>query len=147
MLQQMWLGAWRKYSMVPYTATNQRKVNKKLDLACKALLLQVDRTMAHRPRRVISELDNATARRMKFAHQPIARAAVHMVEKMQPAWVPSAKKWYQEDPTRAKTKSFRMGGIGSMLAVSISTGPGTAFHYDKGDDGMFSRPSERCTLT
>jgi hypothetical protein len=120
----MWLGAWRKYSPVPYAATNERKVNEKLDRACKALLLEVDRTMAHRPRCVISDLDNPTACRMKFAHQPIARAAVNMVEKLQHAWVPSAKKWYQKDPTRAITKSFRMGGIGSMLAVSISTGDG-----------------------
>jgi hypothetical protein len=44
MFQQMWLGAWRKYSPVPYAATNERKVNEKLDRACKALLLEVDRT-------------------------------------------------------------------------------------------------------
>jgi hypothetical protein len=29
-----------------------------------------------------------------------------------------------------------MGSIGSMLAVSISTGDGTTLHYDEGDDGM-----------
>jgi len=131
---------------VPYAATNQRKVNGKLDRACKALLLKVDRTMAHPPRRVTSDLDNPTARRMKFAHQPIARAAVNMVEKLQPGWVSSAKKRYEEDPTRTKT-SFRMGGIGSMLAVSISTGDSTAFHYDEGDDGVYRCPSELCALT
>ena len=103
--------------------------------------------MAHQLRRVISELNNPTTRRMKFAHQPITRAAVNIVEKLQPTWVPSAKKWYQEDPTHAKTKLFRIGGISSMLAVSISMGPGTAFYYNEGDDGMFSRPSEQCVLT
>jgi hypothetical protein len=69
MFQQMWLGAWRNYSPVPYAATNERKVNEKLD-----------RTKSHRPRRVIS--DRA---RDEVAHQPIARAAVTMVEKRQPA--------------------------------------------------------------
>jgi hypothetical protein len=44
MFQQMWLGAWRNYSPVPYAATNERKVNEKLD-----------RTKSHRPRRVISD--------------------------------------------------------------------------------------------
>ncbi|KAF2702449.1 hypothetical protein K504DRAFT_467108, partial [Pleomassaria siparia CBS 279.74] len=29
------------------------------------------------------------------------------------------------------------GGIGSMMAVSILTGAGTSYHYDKGDDAHF----------
>ncbi|XPS78874.1 hypothetical protein M3J09_010876 [Ascochyta lentis] len=45
--------------------------------------------------------------------------------------------WLDADPDRARTSSFRMGGIGSMLAVSTSTGAGTGFHYDEGDDSHF----------
>ncbi|KAF2702485.1 hypothetical protein K504DRAFT_467048, partial [Pleomassaria siparia CBS 279.74] len=29
------------------------------------------------------------------------------------------------------------GGIGSIMAVSISTGAGTSYHYNKGDDAYF----------
>jgi hypothetical protein len=68
-------------------------------------------------------------------------------------------KWMEKDPERARTSSFRIGGIGSVLAVSIcrgakgrpstplsrsylnrdtiSSGAGTGLHYDNGDDGCY----------
>jgi hypothetical protein len=73
---------------------------------------------------------------MRFAYQLIARAAVNGVDKLQESWKRTNARWYKDDTDRANTSTFRLGGIGSMLAVSISTGAGTAFHYDEGDDGV-----------
>jgi hypothetical protein len=45
--------------------------------------------------------------------------------------------WFDKDTRRARTSAFRVGGIGSMLAVSISSGQGTNYHYDEGDDDSY----------
>jgi hypothetical protein len=81
--QQLWLDLWRKYARAPHLATSNRKDKKGVDVACKALLRLIDSTMALRPRRLISQLDPEAAYRMRFAHQPIARAAVNGVDKLQ----------------------------------------------------------------
>ena len=46
--------------------------------------------------------------------------------------------WFPRDLNRTRTLSYRLGGIKSMIAVSSSTGAGTSYHYDDGND---SRPS------
>jgi hypothetical protein len=46
---------------------------------------------------------------------------------------------FDKDPDRARTSSFCLGRIGSMLAVYIAAGVGTSYYYDEGDDGMSSR--------
>jgi hypothetical protein len=105
-------------------------------MACKALLRLIDSTTALRPRRLISQLDPETAYRMRFAHQPIGRVAVNGVDELQESWKRTNTKWYKDIADRANTSTSRLGGSGSMLAVSISTGAGTVFHYDEGDDGV-----------
>ncbi|KAF2818946.1 hypothetical protein CC86DRAFT_388634 [Ophiobolus disseminans] len=72
--------------------------------------------MSPRPRRLITEMEAKTARRQRFSHQPIAKAALHSVHRLKHA--------------------IAHIDIVSMLAVSISTGAGTAYHYN-GDDGHF----------
>jgi hypothetical protein len=77
---------------------------------------------------------------MRFAHQPVARTTVGSYfdsgSTLRADYLRTGKKWLEEDPARMNTSRFRLGNFGSMMAVSESTGNGTAFHYDEDDDGM-----------
>jgi hypothetical protein len=77
----------------------------------------------------IRALDPDAYTRMRFSHRPIIKAALNEVGQLRHA--DAHKKWYSKHPERATTSSARIGGLGSMLAVSTLTGGGTAFHYDQ----------------
>lgn len=84
----------------------------------------------------LRKVDEPTYNRMRCSHRDISKFTLSNVDQHRAA--EAHKVWFAEDPDRARTSSFRLGGIGSMLAVSISTGAGTGYHYDEGDDGISS---------
>ncbi|KAF1940459.1 hypothetical protein EJ02DRAFT_228436 [Clathrospora elynae] len=138
--QQLWLGAWRPYRAAPaLTAATLCSVGSERtkairDQAQQNLLAKLDK-IASKAMRYLSWFDLPTATRMKRIHRPIAKTtlAIDNLGKQ----VVAHKKWYEEHPDRASTSAFRMGGLGTMLAVSISTGAGTGYHYDKDDNGHY----------
>ncbi|KAF2820791.1 hypothetical protein CC86DRAFT_374122, partial [Ophiobolus disseminans] len=133
--KQVWLGAWRKYTKYPQLSAARRNPKGGVDDVLKALLSEIDEVLSRRPRALLTEIDPCTAARMRVSHRPIAKSVMDNAGKQK-----APKKhqgWLDADPDRARTSSFRMGGIGSMLAVSTSTGAGTGFHYDEGDDSHF----------
>ncbi|KAF2818206.1 hypothetical protein CC86DRAFT_375941 [Ophiobolus disseminans] len=133
--KQVWLGAWRKYTKYPQLSAARRNPKSGVDEVLRALLSDIDEVLSRRPRALLAEIDPCTAARMRVSHRPIAKAVMDNAGKQK-----APKKhqgWLDADPDRARTYSFRMGGIGSMLAVSTSTGAGTGFHYDEGDDSHF----------
>ncbi|KAF2818399.1 hypothetical protein CC86DRAFT_414046 [Ophiobolus disseminans] len=133
--KQVWLGAWRKYSEYPQLSAARRDPKGGVDKVLKALLSDIDEALSRRPRALLAEIDPRTAARMRVSHRPIAKAVMDNAGKQK-----DPKKhqgWLNAESDRARTSSFRMGGIGSMLAVSTSTGAGTGFHYDEGDDSHF----------
>jgi hypothetical protein len=128
--KQVWLGAWRKYTKYPQLSAARRNPKGGVDDVLKALLSDIDEVLSRRPRALLTEIDPRTAARMRVSHRPIAKAVMDNAGKQK-----APKKhqgWLDADPNRARTSSFRMGGIGSMLAVSTCTHAGTSFHYDEG---------------
>ncbi|KAF1937278.1 hypothetical protein EJ02DRAFT_437972 [Clathrospora elynae] len=111
---QAWIGLWRKYSSTPFVSAGRMQKKPVLNKGIKNLMRILDRSLA-KAATYLRKVDEPTYNRMRQAH----------------------KTWFAKDPDRARTSSFRLGGIGSMMAVSISTGAGTSYHYDEGDDGHF----------
>jgi hypothetical protein len=139
--RQMWVGSWAKYTSTPFLTAGRRQVNKQgVDLEISALCRAVDSVLSDTPWSHFSAIDPDTAHLMRFAHQPIARTTVGSYfdpgSTLRADYLCKGKKWLEEDPGRMNTSQFRLGNFGSMMAVSESTGNGTAFHYDEDDDGM-----------
>jgi hypothetical protein len=130
--QQTWLGYWRKYEKAAFLAASSRPTNPALDHAIQNMMRTLDAAFATISQR-IRALDPDTYTRMRFSHRPIIKAALNDVGQLRHA--DAHKKWYGKHPERATTSSARIGGLGSMLAVSTSIGGGTAFHYDQGGAG------------
>jgi hypothetical protein len=99
----------------------------------------LDRSLA-KATMYLRKVDELTYNRMRGSHQDISKFAISNVDQHRAAEAHNA--WFAKDPDRARTSSFRLGGIGSMMAVSISTGAGTSYHYDEGDDGMSSHQTD-----
>ncbi|KAF1934564.1 hypothetical protein EJ02DRAFT_429233 [Clathrospora elynae] len=137
--QQLWLGAWRPYqAALALTAASlcsagSQKTKAICDKAQKNLLAKLD-NIASKAMSYISQFDPPTAAWMKYSHWSIAKTTLANVNKLSKQ-AAAHKEWYEEHPDRASTLAFQMGGLGTMLAVSISTGAGTGYHYDKDDNG------------
>ncbi|KAI0615954.1 hypothetical protein TUN199_12075, partial [Pyrenophora tritici-repentis] len=56
------------------------------------------------------------------------------------------KAWFAKDPRRARKSFFRIGGIGSMMAVFISASEGTSYYHGGGDDGAALSHLDRTLL-
>jgi hypothetical protein len=132
---QAWIGLWRKYSSTPFVSAGRMQKNPALDKGIKNLVRILDQSLA-KATTYLRKLDEPTYNRMRYSHCDISKTALSNVDLHRAA--EKHKAWFAKDPHRARTSSFRLGGIGSMLAVSISAGAGTSYHYDEGDDGMRS---------
>ncbi|KAF1830854.1 hypothetical protein BDW02DRAFT_81155 [Decorospora gaudefroyi] len=84
----------------------------------------------------LRKVDEPTYNRMRCSHRDISEFSLSNVDQHRAA--EAHKAWFAKDPDRASTSSYHLAGIGSMMAVSISTGVGTGYHYDEGDGGMSS---------
>jgi hypothetical protein len=116
--------------------TADRRVKKKgADAAITPLLREIDDMISRKTRRLLADADPVVASRQRFSHQHISKSAMRNTDRLKSG--AQHDKWLEKDPERARTSSFRIGGIGSVLAVSISSGAGTGFHYDNGDDGRY----------
>lgn len=130
---QAWIGVWRKYSSTPFVSAGRMQKKPALDKGIKNLTQILDQSL-DKAAKYLRKVDEPTYNRMRSSHRDISKSALSNINQHRAAEVHKA--WFAEDPDRACTSSFRMGGLGSMLAVSISTGTGTSYHYDEGDDGM-----------
>ena len=72
---------------------------------------------------------------MRVSHQYVGRGAIRDTDVLKYPQI--NQDWLDKDAGRKKTLYYRMGGFGSMLAVSINSGAGTSLHYDGGDDAHF----------
>jgi hypothetical protein len=130
--QQLWIGNWKPYTAAPRVAKGGcASSGTPLDTGLTELVDEIHPIMQDRPARLLEQLDPDAARRMRFNYQIIAKAmagSVHLQKEKN-------QQWHAEDASRKNTSRFRLGGMGSMLAVSISTAKGTDFHYDNNDDG------------
>jgi hypothetical protein len=101
-----------------------------LEASITELVEDIHLIMRDRPARSLELLDPDIAHRMRFNHQVVAKGmadGVHLQKEKN-------RRWHAGDTSRKNTSRFRLGGMGSMLAVSISTAKGTDFHYDNNDD-------------
>jgi chemotaxis response regulator CheB len=128
---QTWLGLWRKYTADILLSSHRRTYNSLLDTEMKALLNNLDFSLSAAAQR-IRQLDKETYNRMRVSHHHIARKAIEAASK---ASNEKHNAWFAADPDRKRTSSYRNRGLGTMLAILVSTGGGTNLHYDKGDDG------------
>jgi hypothetical protein len=131
--KQLWLGIWRKYSAVPFVSSPRRTVKPVIEQGLVNLLHDLDSSLG-KAAQYLRALDQDVYNRMRIGHQLLAKVAVARVNEL--AHPEKHKKWFQSDLSRLNTSTYRMGGLGSMLAVSVATGNGTGFHYDEGDHGM-----------
>jgi hypothetical protein len=132
---QAWIGLWRKYSSVPFVPAGCMQKKPALNKGIKTLMQTLDWSLT-KAATYLRKVDEPTYNRMRCSHRDISKSALSNVDQHQAA--EAHKAWFAKDPDRARTSSFRLGSIGSMLAVSISTGAGTDCHYDEGDNGMLS---------
>jgi hypothetical protein len=130
--QQVWLGLWRKYAKAPFLAASSRPTKASLEKATQSLMREVDRAFAHIAQ-TLRDVDPDTYNRTRVSHGAIHKAALKGMDGLKGA--AAHKEYIAKRPDRARTSASRIGGLGSMLAVSSSTAQGTAFHYDVGDDG------------
>jgi hypothetical protein len=131
---QAWIGLWSKYPSAPFVSAGRMQKKPALDKGIKNLMLILDRSLA-KAATYLRKVDEPTYNRMRCSQRDISKSALSNVDQHRAA--EAHKAWFAKDSDRART-SFRLGGIGSMLAVSISAGAGTSYHYDEGDDGMRS---------
>ena len=132
---QAWIGLWRKYSSAPFVSAGRMQKKPALDKGIKNLMRILDRSLA-KAAMYLRKIDEPTYNRIRCSHRDVSKPAPLNVDQHRAA--EAHKAWFARDPDRARTSSFRLGGIGSMLAVSIFAGAGTSYHYDEGDDGMSS---------
>jgi hypothetical protein len=130
--QQVWLGFWRKYANAPFLTASSRQTKASLEKATQGLMREVDRAFAEIAQ-TLRKIDPDTYNRTRVGHGAIHKAALRGMDGLKGA--AAHKEYFAKRPDRARTSSSRIGGLGSMLAVSTSTAQGTAFHYDVGDDG------------
>ncbi|KAF2633007.1 hypothetical protein BU25DRAFT_87477 [Macroventuria anomochaeta] len=131
---QAWIGLWRKYSCAPFVSAGRMQKKPILDEGIKNLIRILDQSLA-KAAAYLRDVDEPTYNRMRCSHSDIFRLALSGVDRHRAAGAHRA--WFAEDPDRVLTSSYRLGGVGSMMAMSISTGAGTSYHYDEGDDGHF----------
>ena len=132
---QAWIGLWRKYSSTPFVSAERMQKKPALNKGIKNLMRILDQSLA-KAAMYFLKVDEQTYNRMRCSHRDISKFALSNVGQHRAA--EAHKEWFAKDPDRDRTSSFRLGGIGSMLAVFISAGAGTSYHYDEGDDGMSS---------
>ncbi|KAI8930609.1 hypothetical protein NX059_012219 [Plenodomus lindquistii] len=131
---QAWFGIWQRYASKPHLAAKRRPEKPALDAAISKLFRALDTAMKSSAA-WLRQVDPATYNRTLPVHAIATQAVVegarggHMYSALD-------KKWLDKDTARSKPAFHRMAGLGCMLAVSLSTGRGTAYHYDNKDDGM-----------
>lgn len=126
---QAWIGYWSKYSKVLFASVTLRSKKPALAESITALLQSIDKSLATAATR-LRKVDEPTYNRMRLSHQQISKYALASVNVKGNRHREQLQRWYAEDASRAKTSSARMGGIGSMLAISLPTSQGTSYHYD-----------------
>jgi hypothetical protein len=132
---QAWIGLWRKYSSTPFVSAGRMQEKPGLDEGIKNPIEILDQSLG-KAATYLRKVDEPTYNRMRCSHRDISKFASSNVDQHRAA--EAHKTWFARDPDRARTSSFRLGGIGSMMAVSISTGAGTSYQYKEGDDSMSS---------
>jgi hypothetical protein len=83
----------------------------------------------------LEAIDRKTAGRMKYAHQKITRAYLNLLKNLPHSYQGTNQKYLRKHEDNRKTSKYRLGGFGSVMALSESSAEGTSFHYDEGDDG------------
>lgn len=128
--QQRWIGNWKSYTVAPRVAKGGCASSGTL-LEAGLAELSMTSTRGDRPARFLEQIDPSAARRMRFNHQVVAKAMAGSI------YVQKEKnqRWHAEHASRKNTSRFRLGGTGSLPAVSISKANGTDFHYDNNNDG------------
>jgi hypothetical protein len=116
--RQTWLGFWRKYS-ADITLSAHRRTDNALDAEMKRMLNNLDFSLLAAARR-IRQLDEGVYNRMRVSHHEIVRKAMKSADDN--AQGKKHQAWFAADPDRKRTSSYRNRGLGTMLAVSISTG-------------------------
>lgn len=123
-----------RYQSGPYVSADRRQAKPALDSAMTGTLVELGESLKYAAD-LFRKVDEHTYNLTRHSHSIVFRAALVGVTSGTHKYAGQQQKWMDKDPSRTRSSSYRMGGIGSMLAVSISTGTGTGYHYDSGDDG------------
>ena len=83
----------------------------------------------------LRRIDEPVYDRSRPLHRHILHRALDNINNNAEPTVKAMHEYMGMNPDRSNTSLSRIGGLGSVLAVSTSTGGGTAYHYDVGDDG------------
>jgi hypothetical protein len=83
----------------------------------------------------IRQLDEDIYNHMRVSHYRVPRKALEAVDKADN----EHGNWFAADPDRRQTSSYRNRSLGTMLAISQSSGGGISFHHDQSDDRKCAR--------
>lgn len=125
---QWWFGTWCRYAKTATITATQTTANKQRSAAINAFMTTLD-SMLGKTSDLIRDLDGPTSGGMHYHHRNVA-SLVRDTAAAHPG-TPQAM-YLKQDEHRGNNHKFRIGGIGTMLA--ISSGEGTAYHYDTHDD-------------
>jgi hypothetical protein len=131
--QQTWIGAWKRYSATPFIAAARRPKSSAIESGLGELVRMLDQSVFHHISHRLRKADKPVYNGMRVGQQDIARAVVSSASKGKGG----TKTFLDMDESRKLTSSFRMGGLGTMLAISKSSAGGTDWHYDKHDDSKY----------
>lgn len=137
---QWWLGVWARYSTFPYLTKDTR--DRRAGPSIRTLLDLIDSTFGRRVLPQLRQLDPPTAASMSNHHRDLAEITIskakdpsvrdsHMMKRNAP--------FIDSHPELQTNTAFRMGGMGSVMAVAW--GEGTTWHYDQKNDSELRRLS------
>lgn len=132
---QWWFGVWTRYATHAMISRDTRQP--KSASMVKLLLSSYDRILGSKTRSHLKGLDPSIAKAMAINHRAVARHLRLQGNELRAsvAGKRKYKSWYRESFERTKgfmrgrdNKAYRMGGMGTMMAVSW--GEGTDWHKD-----------------
>jgi hypothetical protein len=126
---QTWLGFCCKHTTDIRLTQHRRTAKPALDAEMKDMLNHLDCYLSTAANR-IRQLDEDIYNRMRVSHDRVARKALEAVDKADN----EHGNLFAADPDSRRASSYRNRSLGTMLAISQSSGGGIDFHHDQGDD-------------
>lgn len=140
---QLWFGSWHRYNEGAFVTAHKR--HERAEPAVNALLQYIDASLS-KTARYIRRLDECTAVRMRYFHRYVSQYVVGIAAELEfkkgeePAkgkgrgFLKSAEWLQAEGKGRKDTSKFRIGGLGTVMAISSGK---TDYHWDDRDNGMY----------
>ncbi|KAJ8114287.1 hypothetical protein OPT61_g3805 [Boeremia exigua] len=125
---QEWFGVWRRYSPTSVITSAETQANPKQAASIQNFMRVLDGNLGGISAK-LRATDEPAWFRAQYQHRGVADLIRRGAE-AQPT--KPTTKLLEQCSSRRNNSAFRLGGIGTMLAVS--SGEGTAYHYDTHDD-------------